>query len=158
MGLKKAFLNRGWAGRTISRQGTIERLNPLIKMHHELNHAYQYAINHVANIEVASRLEALLKTGRADIGKLSESVLSAGGVSYSGIDLEPEAVRLSDDEGSMLHQLREKEESFHQNLSDELFEKHQIRTQAILSVVRSNSAQRVDYLRDIARKYRRADR
>lgn len=158
MGLKKAFLNRGWAGRTISRQATIERLNPLIKMHHELNHAYHYAINHVSSIEVAARLEALLKTGRADIGKLSESVLSAGGVPYSGVDLEPEAVRLSDEEGLMLDQLKESEESFHQGLSDELSEEHQIRTQAILSVVRSNSAARLDYLRDVARKYRRTNR
>lgn len=154
MGLKRAFLNRGWAGHTISRQETIERLNPLIKMHHELNHAYQYAINHVSNIEVAGKLEALLKIARADIGKLSESVLSAGGASYSGVDLEAEDFQLAGEEGSMLHEIKDREEAFHQHLSDELAVSHQIRTQAILSVVQSNSAARHEYLRGIARKFR----
>ncbi len=158
MGLKAAFLNKGWAGRTMSRKETIERFNPLIRMHYELNHAYDYAINHVPDVEVAGRLDALQRTARADLGKFSETVLSAGGVAYNGVDLDPQDFSLSDEEGPMVHQLRDLEEIFHQRIADELVENHQIRSRAVLSVVQSNSAARRDYLRGVSKKYRRPTR
>ena len=41
--LKAAILKKGWAGRTLSRAETARRLNPLIKAHMALNHAYDCA-------------------------------------------------------------------------------------------------------------------
>lgn len=152
MGLKDAFLNKGWAGKTISREETIERINPIIRRHSELNHAYGYAVNHVSERATASELEALQKTARADVGKLSETVLSAGGVSYNGVELEAEDFALAENEGEMIPQLEEQEEQFQQLVSDELRENHQIRTRAILSVVQANSRARLDYLRGLAKK------
>lgn len=155
MGLKDAFLNKGWAGTTMSRQETVERTNPLIRRHYELNHAYDFAINRVSDREAATKLEALQKTARADVGKLSETVLSAGGVSYNGVDMEPGSVSLSDEEGDMIHQLKDRENEFLELVSDELKENHQIRTRAILAVVQANSQARVDYLRGLAKQHRR---
>ncbi len=155
MGIKDVFLNKGWAGKTMTRQETIERINPLLRRHAELNHAYAYAINHVSEREAAGKLEALQKTARADIGKLSETVLSAGGVSYNGVDLEPADFTLGEDEGRMIHRLKEQEEQFQQLVSDELTENHQIRTRAILAVVQANSLARIELLRGLAKKHRR---
>lgn len=155
MGLKKAFLNKGWAGRTISRPETVDRFNPLLKAHHRLNFAYDFLINHVADIEVASILEAQQKTARTDIAKLSESVLSAGGVSYSGVDLDPESIHLSGNDGTMIQELLDLEQEFQSRLTDELELDHQIRSRAILSIVQANSAARLEYLRKLSRNYRR---
>lgn len=152
MGLKEAFLNKGWAGRTLSRNETIERFNPLIRMLHELNHAYNYTINHISDRDTASRLDAFQKTARTDVAKLNETVLSAGGVAYNGVDINAEDFNLGDEDGPMIHRLREGEEDFLQHLSAELDAEHQIRSRAILSVVQSNSRDRLDYLRSIARQ------
>lgn len=156
MGIKDAFLNKGWAGKTISRQETAERINPIIRRHSELNHAYSYAIDHVSERETASELEALQKTARADVGKLSETVLSAGAASYNGVELEARDFALAEDEGEMVRQLKEQEEQFQQLVSDELKENHQIRTRAILSVVQANSQARLEYLRGLAKKQPRS--
>jgi hypothetical protein len=156
MGIKDAFLNKGWAGRTMSRQETIEHINPLIRMHHELNHAYRQAINHVSNREVARRLDGFQRTARADIGKLSETVLSAGGVAYNGIDLERGGDRFASEEGALIRNLKDAEEEFHRRLTDELAGNHQIRSRAILSVVQANSRVRLDHLRDVERTFGRS--
>lgn len=157
MGLKDAFLNKGWAGKTFTREKTVERINPIIRRHAELNHAYNYAINHVSQRETASELEALQKTARADVGKLSETVLSAGAASYNGIELKAEDFALAEDEGEMIAELKEQEEQFQELVSDELKENHQIRTRAILSVVQANSRTRLDYLRGLAKNQRQSE-
>lgn len=161
MGIKDAFLNKGWAGKTMSRPETIERINPLIRRHMELNHAYSYAINQVSEREAAGKLEAQQKTARADVGKLSETVLSAGGVAYTGVDIEPADYALADgtsssadasaNESAMIRRLGELEQQFQELLSDELNENHQIRTRAILSVVQANSHARIQFLRGLAK-------
>ena len=158
MGLKEAFLNKGWAGTTMSRKDTTERINPLIRQHAELNHAYAFATGHVSDREAAAELEALQKTARGDIGKLRETVYSAGGVAYTGVDQEPGEHSLGDgkDESAMIRRLVEKEEQFQQLLTDELKENHQIRTRAILSVVQANSLARLESVRGLARNDRRS--
>lgn len=155
MGIKDAFLNKGWAGRTINRAETIERFNPLIRMHHELNRAYNHAISRVSDPEVAGRFEAYQRIARADIGKLSESVLSAGGVAYNGVNLEARD-SVSDDEESIIRNLQDLEEEFQRRLNDEVGENHQIRSRAILSVVQANSSDRLNYLSDLAKARRRS--
>ena len=159
MGLKEAFLNKGWAGTTMSRAETTERINPLIRQHAELNHAYAFATSHVSDREAAAQLEALQKTARADVGKLRETVYSAGGVAYTGVEQEPGDYTLGsggEDEAEMIRQLNEKEEQFQQLLTDELKENHQIRTRAILSVVQANSLARLESVRGLTKKHRRS--
>ncbi|MEX0822443.1 MAG: hypothetical protein WD021_09885 [Rhodothermales bacterium] len=151
MGLKELFLNKGWAGKTLSRQETVERINPLLRTHYELNRAYEYAIRNLSDAETADRLEVLQKTARGDVGKLSETVLSAGGVAYNGTDLEPGDVDLGSNDASILGELERLESALAAALDEELEEEHQIRTRAILGVVRNNSRERLDYVRRAAR-------
>lgn len=143
MGIKELFLNKGWAGRTMDRQETVERVNPVVKGLTELLHYYLDAesrLNESGRAVVAQALRTL----RADIGKLSETVLSAGGVAYAGTDLEPGELRLGE---QFLSELMEREASFCRETSAQNTEDHQIRTRAILAKVTENGAERLRMLR-----------
>lgn len=155
MGLKDAFLNKGWAGRTLSRQETADRINPLLRRHHELNHRYEQAIRTVGDREAAQTISTFQKTARADVGKLSETVLSAGHPAYTGVDLEAETFKMEGDEAAIIRQLLESESEFEQLLSDELGLEHQIRTRAVLSVVLENSRSRLEFLRGLEKRFGR---
>lgn len=155
MGLKELLLQKGWAGTTFSRQETVERLNPLVHRHYKLNHAYDAVVRTTDDRALAAQLESFQKIARADIGKLSESILSAGGVPYNGTDLEPKDYDLGIDPGAAVHQLRDLEEDFERTLAAELDENHQIRTRAILSVLRANSQARLNYLRGAVKQVKR---
>jgi len=150
--LKELLLGRGWAGKTISREETVERINPLIEQHIKLNHYYRAASRSHSNAEVSRRLEDLLKTARTDVGKLSETVFSAGGSAYNGTDLEPEDFDLGDEDAEMLSALRDLEKDFHEAVTHERNEvEHQMRTRAILEVVQGNSDERLDTLETLHR-------
>ncbi|WP_022835222.1 hypothetical protein [Salisaeta longa] len=146
--IKSVLLNRGWAGKTITREETVERLNPIIEAHIRLNRAYGYVVAEHPNEHVTDGLGALQKTARADVGKLSETVLSCGGVAYNGTDIPRGSISLGDDPADMLLQLKDQEQAFQERLRDELDDiNHQIRTRAILEVVKRNSAERLQVLR-----------
>lgn len=156
MAFKDLFLQKGWAGKTLSRQETIELVNPLLRRHHELNHCYNHLIGHLSDREAATQLEEQMVTARADVAKLSETVLSAGGISYNGTDLEPGTFDLGPDELEMLQQVRTREEDLQDALSEELDRgNHQMRTRAILSVVQTNSQRRLDFLSQLTREAQR---
>ncbi|MEX1054965.1 MAG: hypothetical protein WED81_02980 [Rhodothermales bacterium] len=151
MGLKELLLNKGWAGTTMSRRETVERLNPILRRHYELNHSYDYLINNLSDVEQVRQIEALQKVARVDVGKLSESILSAGGVPYSGVGLEAESFNLGSTDGEMLRRAKELESEFDGLLSEELEQNHQMRTKAILSAVLGNSRARLEFLRGAAK-------
>ncbi|WP_457653911.1 hypothetical protein [Rhodocaloribacter sp.] len=155
MGLKEVFLKKGWAGRTISREETVERLNPLIRQLTELMYDYRYVVEHLSERAVAAALDAALKTLRADIGKLSETVLSNGGVAYNGTDLDPAAFDLGSDDDEMLFNLLDAEQAFQERIAAEKEVEHQMRTRAILGVVAQNSRDRLVLLRTHTSRRRR---
>jgi len=82
--IKEAILNRGWAGKTITRAETVERLNPILLQFLKLNHNYQYVIRSHSDSALTDALKRVQKTARADVGKLSETVLSCGGTPENG--------------------------------------------------------------------------
>lgn len=155
MGLKEAILKKGWAGQTISREETIERLNPLIKQQMALNHTYNHVIDHLSEPTITEHLAGSQKTARVDVSKLAETVFSCGGVAYNGVDMEPEDFDLGDDEDEMLFQLLDQEQAFHHALNDEETVEHHIRTRAVLAILQTNSLQRLNYLKDHTKKRRR---
>ncbi|GIV62502.1 MAG: hypothetical protein KatS3mg044_1368 [Rhodothermaceae bacterium] len=155
MGLKEAFLNKGWAGRTISREETIERLNPLIRRLYELLYAYLSAERSLQDRDVAAAFEQPLKFLRADIGKLSETVFSCGGIAYNGTDLEVSDFDLGDSDDAILFHLLDREEAVAGALDAEKEIEHQIRTRALLDVIRSNSRNRLELLRRLTAARRR---
>jgi hypothetical protein len=152
MGLKELILNKGWAGTTFSR-----RLNPLIRRQYELNHSYDFIIRNVSSPEIAREMELIQKTARVDIGKMSETVLSAGGVPYNGIDLEPDRFDLGSSDNEMFNRIREVESDFEAALAAEVGENHQIRTKAILQLVLGNSRSRSEFLRAVMRQRQSRD-
>lgn len=150
--LKELLLGRGWAGRTISRADTVERLNPILRDHIELNHCYEYVIRHHGDQNVADALRQLQRTARADVGKLSETILSCGGVAYNGTDLEPEDFNLGEDPTEMLFQVLDREDAFRETVREERNEiEHQMRTRAILEVVAGNSDERLSVMRRLTK-------
>jgi len=148
--IKEALLNRGWAGKTISRAETVERLNPLLLQFLKLNHYYQSVIRTHSDRAVTEALQRVQKTARADVGKLSESILSAGGTPENGTDLEPEDFTLGGDDLDMLRQLKDLEADFNESITHERQEiEHQMRTRGILEALKSNSTERHDLLGDL---------
>jgi hypothetical protein len=152
MGLKDVLLKQGWAGTTISRAETIDRINPLLAQQTRLYHAYQYVLAHLTDPSVAAALDDTQKTMRADLGKLAETVFSSGGVAYNGTDLEPGSGALSGEDAALLSALLEQEHAFQEALAAEDRIEHQMRSRAILGVQRANSQQRLRLLNDLARK------
>jgi len=151
--IAEALLGKGWMGRTISREETVEHLNPLVEAHIKLNHAYR-AVSRVAeDPRVEEALESLLKTARADVGKLSETIFSAGGSAYNGTDLEPEDFDLGSDLDTALPNLIEQEEAFQDAVKTERNDvEHQMRTRAILELVRDNSQERLSVIKRIQKR------
>jgi len=145
--IKEALLGRGWAGQTISRSETVERLNPLIRQHIELNHYYRSVIRTLAEPSVTDALERVQKTARADVGKLSETIHSCGGTPHNGTDLESEDFELEGDAAGKLSRLRDLEANFRDALVHEREDvEHQMRTRGILEALASNSKERLALL------------
>jgi len=145
--LKELLLGKGWAGRTITRAETVERLNPIVKQHIELNHNYEAAIRAIDLQPVTDALSAMQRTARMDVGKISETIYSAGGSAYNGTDLEPGDFDLGDSASDMVGSLISLERDFRNTVRTERDEiEHQIRTRAILELLESNSHDRLKAL------------
>ncbi|MBO6575426.1 MAG: hypothetical protein JJ896_08425 [Rhodothermales bacterium] len=145
MGIKDLLLNKGWAGKTIDRAETIDRINPLIQDMTGLMHFYLNAAERLGG-DAAGTIEQHLRTMRADIGKLAETVFSSGGVAYSGTDIEPGELKLSD---GLLDELADRERAFCAAVEEEADVEHQMRTRAVLSVVRANGDARLKMIRSL---------
>ena len=156
------ILNKGGAGISMTREKTIERINPIIKAYVRLNHLYEDAMKRLANRETVGQLEAFQKIARADIGKLNETVFSSGGVAYNGTDVEPGSVTLRETENDedLFSSLEDEEEAFQDQIGSEfdLKPEHHIRTQAVLSIIRTNSQSRLNYLQSLTKRRRRTSR
>lgn len=151
--IKEALLNRGWAGKTITRAETVERLNPLIRQFLKLNHNYQFVIRSHSDSAVVEALKRVQKTARADVGKLSETVLSCGGTPENGTDLEARDFDLGSDDVDMLQQLEALEEDLNEAVGHERDEvEHQMRTRGILEALKSNSSERLELLSDLIKR------
>lgn len=136
------FLNKGGAGVSLSREDTVERINPLLRQHILLNHAYRQVIAALAGSQLADTLLETQRTARMDVGKLSETVLSAGGRPYLGTDVEPGSAALPEGDG-MLRALLDQEQALLDATETEIALDHQIRTQAILGNVQTHSRERL---------------
>jgi len=145
MSIKDAILNKGWAGKTLTRQETAEHLNRLMRPLLELLFTYDAALGKATADGDAGELRREMPTLRADIGKVSESIMSCGAVAYSGTDLEPADFASKADWARLL----EMEESLGQAIQEERGVEHQIRSRAILNAVGANSKKRLDLLKPL---------
>jgi hypothetical protein len=146
MGIKDLLLNKGWAGTTIDRAETVDRINPVIRSLTELMHYYEFAASQSAQMGKETIAQSQ-RTLRMDIGKLCETVYSCGGVAYSGTDIEPGSLTL---DGSVPDRLTEHERAFCDLVDAEGAIEHQIRTRAVLGVARANGEARLAMIRSLA--------
>ena len=143
-------LNKGWAGESLSREETIQRLNPLLRRHIELNHSYDYLIVHLDGDEASEQMGRFQKVARNDVGKVRETILSSGGVPHSGIDLEPDDIALDGGRDEMFDQLMEQEQALLDHIEEEQSlsgREHHMRTKAILENLHKNSQERLNFLK-----------
>ena len=123
--LKELVLKQGWAGRTISRAATVDRLNPILQS--------------LSGVLVAHNLnpglidDALIRTLRMDIGKMSETILSCAGIAERNpSDAESEERDVKSAESKLLEALKAEGEI-----------EHQMRSRAIIAVVLANTEARL---------------
>ncbi len=147
--LKDALLNKGWGGRTITRQETLERLNVILRPFHEMTYTYDVAIERLSNAESRERLKSFQRTTRADGGKLAESVLSSGGVPESGVDMELRDFDPGNDDASIVAHLIDLENALLDRVAEERKVSHRMHTRAVLGAVEKNAKERLDYLKSI---------
>lgn len=152
--IKSAVLKKGWAGKTISRKETAQRLNPLIEEHVKLKHAYFNLLPHLEVDREEHELQHVLEILRLDVGKLKELVFSCGETAFNGTSLEPESFTLANNEP--VADLYAREHALSELLSAEHPIEHQIRTEAVLTRLRKNSVIRLNFIRACARNRKAA--
>jgi len=153
------IFRKGRMGRTISRAETAERLNPILEQHVWLNHYYRRAVERLDDRALAEHFAEEARTARSDVSKLNETILSAGHTPpFSGTDIDPDEIDLSD-EGNygLLYDLLDAEQELHDAIKAEDDIEHQMRTRAILGVVKTNSERRLSALKDATEGRRRPE-
>ncbi len=145
-------LNKGGAGTSLGREATVAALVPIMERHIHVNHAYEQAIAALDGRPLADQLRAEQRIARMDVGKLGESILSAGGTPYSGVQIEPGSEVLPAEPHKMLEALRDREKDLLDATDDALGQDHMIRTLAILGNVQAHSRARLALVERAASK------
>ena len=146
----RPILNKGGAGRYISRAESVERLLPISERHLDLLRTYDGVLAGMSDGPAKSRLEAMMPYLRTEVTKVSETILSLGGTPDSGADRRP-AAPTSGTERERIDALLNAERDFGAALRDESEAvHHQERTRAILNHNAEASTSRMNLLRDLA--------
>jgi hypothetical protein len=146
----RPILNKGGAGRSLSRVDTVDALNPLVEHHGALLAAYSAGLLALGDRALAERLETVMTQHRTELGKLRESVLANGGVPPTGIGIVVDPAELGDNDGEILHAIETRERAYRDALKEALdYPHHQIRTIAILENNVKGSEERIGVLRPL---------
>ena len=145
----RPILNKGGAGRYVSREESVERLQPIAQHHLELLAAYDAALAATPDGPARERLQAVAPYLRTETNKVYETIFSLGGTAPTGAHGMPVA-NLGTTESDRFKALREAEKRFASALRDEVDAvHHQERTRAILEHNARASDSRLGVLRDI---------
>ncbi|PAP76627.1 hypothetical protein [Rubrivirga marina] len=146
----RPILNKGGAGRYISREESVERLRPVAERHLDLLQTYQAALARMADGPAKERVEAMMPYLRTETAKISETILSLGGAPPTGAGREAFAVVEGSDR-NRVQGLLDAENDFGGMLREEVDAvHHQERTRAILGHNAEASTSRIDLLRGVA--------
>ncbi|MEP0548423.1 MAG: hypothetical protein ABJF88_15915 [Rhodothermales bacterium] len=155
--LVKSVMFRGGAGRSMTREESVDALMPLVRRHHDLLHAYDAAIRHLGDRSLADRLNDVMNRARTELAKLKETIFSLAGTPPNGTDLDPD-VRLGGTDAEIIHALDDAERAYRNALNDTLgLAHHQLRTTAILENNVTGSEARLGVLHPIVTRMRRPD-
>ncbi|MEM0961293.1 MAG: hypothetical protein AAGK21_01975 [Bacteroidota bacterium] len=143
----RPILNKGGAGRYISREESVERLHPIAQLHLDLLYRYDGALAGLPVGEARDRIQAIMPYLRIEAAKVSETVLSLGGTPPQGVERDP-ASAASGTEKELLQGLLDAEKTFGAALREETdVVHHQERSRAILAHNADASTSRIDLLR-----------
>ena len=146
----RPVLNKGGAGRYISRGESVSRLLPVSDRHLDLLQAYDQALATMPQGPGRTQIEAMMPYLRTEVAKISETILSLGGTPDTGVTREPLAPRADASEGDLVQHLLKAETDFEGALRDEVDAvHHQERTRAILNHNADASVARRDLLRGV---------
>ncbi|MDT0631900.1 hypothetical protein RQM47_15005 [Rubrivirga sp. S365] len=154
----RPILNKGGAGRYISRAHSAERLQPIAERHIDLMYAYEAILDGLPAGLPKERLEALMPYLRTEIAKMSETILSLGGTPPSGVRRVPGGLDLPEADSAAgrpaldhVDALLDAERDFGGAIRNEVDAvHHQERTRAILTHNAEASDARRGALRDLA--------
>lgn len=145
----RPILNKGGAGRYISRAESVDRLQPIAERHLSMLRHYDGALAALPDGPIRERLAAMAPYLRTETAKVSETILSLGGAPPTGVDHEP-ASATDGDTKSVLNGLLDAEKSFDAALREEIDAvHHHERTRAILGHNAEASVSRLDLLRSL---------
>jgi hypothetical protein len=139
----RPLLNKGGAGRSLSRYDTAEALKPLLERHAALLVTYEAVLHRLSDRNAAAEIEKGMNRLRTELGKIRETILSNGG---SLPTMAPAAELGGQSDHDVLRALDEAERAYLDALRETLdYPHHQIRTIAILenNVVGSEERQRL---------------
>ena len=114
----RPILNKGGAGRYVTRAQSAERVMPVAERHIDLFEAYRGALAGLASGPAKVSIEAMMPLLRTEISKMSETLLSYGVTPPSGMGREP--VAMGDTDAERLHTLVDHERGFGTALRDEV--------------------------------------
>ncbi|NNE33876.1 MAG: hypothetical protein HKN13_01480 [Rhodothermales bacterium] len=151
--IKELAFQKGWVGKTISRAETVERLNPIIREHILLNRSHDAVIRSIDDAEGRQILADAQKIARANVGKIAETIYSCGGVAFNGTEVEPDDFDLGTGVAA-LDALQKLEASLLETLDGESNIEHQMRTRAIIGVLKESTEERLKSIRSLTKKMR----
>ncbi|WP_420456850.1 hypothetical protein [Rubrivirga sp.] len=147
----RPLLNKGGAGRYISRQESAERLLPIADRHLDLMRTYNAVLAALPDGPARERVEAMMPYLRTEAAKVSETILSLGGTPPSGAGAGPLATAPGRTDRDHVRALLDAETDFGNALRAEVDSvHHQERTRAILGHNADASDSRLGLLRAVA--------
>ena len=147
----RPLLNKGGAGRYISREESVERLLPIAERQLDLLYTYSGVLDVMPDGAAKEQILAMMPYLRTEIAKMSETILSLNGTPPQGTGRQPVAADADAPLGAHLDRLTEAERDLGPALGHEAEAvHHQERTRAILNHNAEASASRLALLRDLA--------
>jgi len=140
------LLNRGGAGKSITRNETAEAMGDLVRPLTSIVRTYERLAENVGDDQAAGKIAASQNRTRSDVAKLSEIILSTGGITPR--DAEP--LSSSDDPDTLIRALNAAERGFRDSLEESLKMKHHYRTIAVLETLHKNTEERIRLVRELA--------
>ena len=146
----RPLLNKGGAGRYISRAESVERLMPIAERHLDILRAYDRELAAMPDGPAKEQVEAMMPYLRTEVSKVSETILSLGGTPPSGAGRGPAGAPAGGTDRDRIQGFLDAEKDFGTALRQEVDEvHHQERTRAILEHNADASTARTDLLRGV---------
>lgn len=145
----RPILNKGGAGRYISREESVERLQPVIIRQLDLVYLYDAVVSRLADGPAKARIESIMPNLRTELSKLYETVYSLGGTAPTGVERDARGADPGDTDADRLGALMDAESAFGKALLEEADAvHHQERTRAIIRHNADASDSRLSLLRE----------